>query len=332
MKTISRRAFLGSGLATGAVTLAQPTWSTPIRRKRSTGLVSDMRYRDHVIRAQHPESPQRLVAIHRRLTESGLLDSLTAVSPLADPDPYIAAVHTRAHRDAINAIPVSGQVARLAVAGVCGAVDQVCNGGISNAFCAVRPPGHHARNTGRPEGFCYYNTIAAAARFAQRAHGVGKVLIIDWDYHHGNATEEFFYEDPSVLFFSTHDKRAYPGTGSPRRKGAGKGKGLSINVHLGCGATDQDMLGAWERHLLPAAHAFKPELVLISAGFDSRVNDTLGCFKCTDICFARMTSLALDIADSYAGGRLVSALEGGYNIEGQAEAVMAHVQSLRRPL
>ncbi len=325
---ITRRTFIQSGLASAALASAGLAREKASRSQRLSGLLYDQRYLEHEIRAQHPESPERLKAIYRKLREVKLLDRLKPVELCENAQRYIQLIHTKKHIAAISAIPVSGSIAELAAAGVLSAVDRVCNNTLDNAFCAVRPPGHHAENTCRPEGFCYYNNVAIAARFAQKKHGIEKVLIIDWDYHHGNGTEQFFYEDPSVLFFSVHDRRAYPGTGDPRKKGAGKGKGFSINVHLGCGARDRDMIEAWEEHLLPAAHAFKPELVLISAGFDSRKGDLLGCFDLTDICFSRMTRMALDLADEYAEGRLVSALEGGYHIDGQAEAVAAHVHAL----
>jgi acetoin utilization deacetylase AcuC-like enzyme len=208
------------------------------------------------------------------------------------------------------------------------AVDRVCNGELRNAFCAVRPPGHHAQDGGGEEGFCYYNNVAIAARHAQAAHGMGKVLIIDWDYHHGNATEEFFYPDPSVLFFSTHRWQAYPGTGNPARQGEGEGLGFTINVDLGAGATDKDMLDAWDGAFLEKAQAFRPDLVLISAGFDSRKDDWLGDFRIGDDTFRRMTRMAKELADSAGGGRVVSLLEGGYNPAGLAEAVAAHLEEM----
>ena len=173
------------------------------------------------------------------------------------------------------------------------AVEAVADGRVRNAFCAVRPPGHHANNAGREEGFCFYSNAAIAARHAQSL-GFEKVLVIDWDYHHGNGTQNAFYDDPSVLFFSSHDWHAYPGTGDPSLTGAGEGSDLNINVHLDCGARDRDMLAAWDKKLLPAVASFEPDFVLISAGFDSRKDDLLGCFDVTDDAFARMTRTVLD--------------------------------------
>lgn len=235
--------------------------------------------------------------------------------------------HAERHVAAIRQLPVTGEVAAAAVGGALTAVDSVIDGKVRNAFCAIRPPGHHANNTGREEGFCFYSTAAITARYVQSL-GFEKVMIIDWDYHHGNATQNAFYDDPTVLFFSSHDWHAYPGTGDPSLQGEGDGTGLSINVHLDCGSTDKDMLTAWDQKLLPAAAKFEPDFIVISAGFDSRKEDTLGCFDVTDDAFTRMTRTTMDVASSYCGGRIVSLLEGGYNVDGLAKAVAAHVGAL----
>ena len=293
-----------------------------------TGLVFDERYLDHWIEAGHPESPERLRAVSRKLDETGLRSHLRPIAPAVAPYPHIGAVHSEAHVEAIRRIPGTGGTAALAVSGALSAVDAVCRGEVTNAFCALRPPGHHAHDLGDEEGFCYYNNIAVAARYAQKAHGCAKVLIIDWDYHHGNGTEDAFYEDSSVLFFSTHKWRAYPGTGNPARVGEGAGHGYTLNVDLPAGAVDRDILIAWEKRFLPLAEAFSPDLVLISAGFDSRRDDPLGDFLLTDDAFKRMTRMAMQLAEGSARGRLVSFLEGGYNPEGLASGVAAHLGEL----
>jgi acetoin utilization deacetylase AcuC-like enzyme len=262
------------------------------------------------------------------LSARGIDKELTTLSLLPDPLPYIESFHTPEHVESIRQIEVTGQVAELAVAGALGAVDAVAHGYVRNAFCAIRPPGHHANNTGREEGFCFYSNAAIAARYAQEVHGCERILIIDWDYHHGNGTQNAFYDDPTVLFFSTHDWQAYPRTGDPSSTGEGDGIGLNINIHLDCGSEDADMLRHWDNDLVPAASRFKPDFIIISAGFDSRKDDLLGCFNISDDCFRRMTRLALDLADDYAGGRVVSLLEGGYNVDGQALAAAAHVETL----
>ncbi len=302
------------------------------RAKKQTGLVYDDRYLKHTLslrRGQpHPESPERLRRITEAMKAEGLEKELERIEPLEDPLPYIRSHHTREHVGSVRRIEVTGSVAELAVAGGLGAVRAVAEGEVGNAFCAIRPPGHHANNTGQEEGFCFYSNAAIAAKYAQSVFGYEKILIIDWDYHHGNATQNAFYDDPTVLFFSTHDWHGYPGTGDPSLIGRGDGRGKNINIHLDCGAKDIDMLNSWDTRLLPAVRKFEPNFVLISAGFDSRKDDLLGCFDVTDDAFNRMTRTAMDIADEYCEGRLVSLLEGGYNLDGLARAVVTHVSTL----
>ncbi len=325
----TRREFI-SGASSGLLALgAIPALG---RRVTGTGLMYDARYLDHVLPLRrgevHPERPLRLVRMMEVFAERGLDRELIPLSLLAEPMSHIRAHHTHEHVESVRRIDVTGPVAELAVAGALGAVDAVARGQVKNAFCASRPPGHHANNTGREEGFCFYSNAAIATRFAQQVHGFERVLIIDWDYHHGNATQNAFYDDPSVLFFSTHDWQAYPGTGDPSLTGERDGSGLNINAHLDCGSNDLDMLRHWDSKLLPAVVGFQPDLIIVSAGFDSRQNDLLGCFDLTDDVFRRMTRTAMDLADDYTGGQLVSLLEGGYNIEGNALAAAAHVEAL----
>ena len=196
-----------------------------------------------------------------------------------------------------------------------------------HAFVAARPPGHHARNDGREEGFCFYNNVAIAAKYLQK-NGFEKILIVDWDYHHGDGTEYFFYQDPSVLFFSTHDWNAYPGTGAPERQGVGEGYGFNINVHLPCGSGNIEIERAFTDILLPNAEKFKPDFVLISAGFDSREKDPLGCFIIDDFGFRRITQIVLEITNKFADGKILSILEGGYNPIGVASSAEAHIEEL----
>jgi acetoin utilization deacetylase AcuC-like enzyme len=198
---------------------------------------------------------------------------------------------------------------------------------IKNAFCVVRPPGHHA-NASRGMGFCIFNNIAIAARYAQKKYNLKKVLIVDWDVHHGNGTQDIFYEDPTVLFFSTHLYPHYPGSGQQSAIGSGAGKGTTINCPMPHGAGKREIIGAFEEILVPAADKFKPDIVLVSAGFDSRVGDPLGGFKLGDRNFAELTKIVLDIAQRHANGRLISTLEGGYSPSGLASACAAHVKAL----
>lgn len=304
---------------------AEPNERTPANR---TGLVYREAFLRHQIRPGHPESPARLTKIREALAAAGLLPELVPVENWPDPLGAILGHHTREHVDRIRRIPTTGEIAELAVAGALAAVREVSAGRLRNAFCAVRPPGHHANDAGAEEGFCFFSNAAVAARYAQRVCGHERVLIVDWDYHHGNGTQNAFYGDPSVLFFSTHNWYDYPGTGDPSLTGAGEGSGTNLNVHLGPGATDRDLLSSWDRILLPAVERFRPDFVLVSAGFDSRRDDLLGSFEVTDDAFTRMTRTLMEVADHHCEGRLVSLLEGGYNLDGQARAAAAHVAAL----
>jgi acetoin utilization deacetylase AcuC-like enzyme len=219
------------------------------------------------------------------------------------------------------------RVARLAVGGILESVDRVAAGKASRAFCAVRPPGHHA-TASRGMGFCIFNNVAIAARHAQKRHGIERVVIIDWDVHHGNGTQDIFYEDASVFYFSTHQSPWYPGTGAASETGRGKGLGATLNCPFPAGAGIKEIGGAFRDQFLPAMEKFRPQLVLISAGFDSRMGDPLGQFTLKDEDFASLTGMLIDLAQKHAGGRLISVLEGGYNLKGLASATAAHLQRL----
>lgn len=311
-------------------------WSVPRRLaradtmvKRDTGLVYDPLYLEHRLHEGHPESPERLMAVMKQLQQGGMIGQLYPLTPLTGIQSEIYHIHSREHVQSISRhYGHSHEVAVAVVGGVLAAVNAVGGGKVKNAFCATRPPGHHATNTGKVEGFCFYNAVAIAARYAQEKYDYKNILIVDWDYHHGNGTEAAFYSDPDVLFFSTHDYYAYPGTGDPARRGSGPGEGFNINVHLDCGAKDKDIVRAFEQQLLPAARGFKPDMILISAGFDSREGDLLGCFSITDAGFARLTEMVMSLADEYCEGRIVSVLEGGYTPSGLASSVIAHINTL----
>jgi len=301
-------------------------------------------FKQHDTGPGHPESPERCDAVMHGLERTGLKDRLLALAPRMAGNEEVLACHTESYlrtvrRDVASGAdalstgdtavgPRSFEAALYAAGGVLEAVDAVFASRAKNAFCVVRPPGHHA-TPDRGMGFCIFNNVALAARYAQRKHGIEKVLIVDWDVHHGNGTQEIFYADPSVFYFSTHQWPWYPGTGSPYETGEGKGKGTTLNCPFPAGAGRKEIVEqAFRGKLLPAADRFKPDLVLISAGFDSRAGDPLGGFRLADEDFADLTLLALQVARSHAGGRLVSVLEGGYALDGLALACAAHVKAL----
>jgi acetoin utilization deacetylase AcuC-like enzyme len=311
-----------------------------------TGLLFDDVYFRHLSgNIGHPERPERLTAIRNALQRTGLFQSLHHIQPrrateaelaLAHSRPYVALVHRElsglrqpselSTGDTLVSAD-SLEVAKLATGGVLEAIDTVIARKIKSAFCAVRPPGHHATSD-RGMGFCIFNNVAIAARYVQRTHGLNHVLIVDWDYHHGNGTQDIFYEDDSVFYFSTHHLGAYPGTGHPTETGTGKGAGTTLNVPLPPGASDAQMLQAFESRLVPAARAFKPDLVLISAGFDAMRNDLLGQFDVTPDGFGAITRVVAGLANECCQGRIVSVLEGGYWLDGLGESVVAHVKAL----
>ena len=321
---MERRNFLA---LSGLTILSKYVQAKP--KKSSTGLVLDQRFLKHHISPQHPEKPLRYQAITEKLNNEGILDKAVFIKPKEDIEQWLNLIHSQSHIDSINRNDAQAHTHALVATGaVLAAVDAVCSNNVRNAFSASRPPGHHAKNTGQEEGFCYYNHIAIAARYAQKQYGVKKVLIVDWDYHHGNGTEWAFYSDPSVLYFSTHDVFAYPGTGFPSRIGEGAGKGFNINVHLECGSTDKDIIDAFQHKLLAAANKFSPDIILISAGFDSRQDDLLGCLNITDQGFIKLTEMVKAIADKHCDGKIISMLEGGYNLKGNADEVAAHITAL----
>jgi len=308
-----------------------------------TGLVADPICKEHVTGPDHPECPDRYDAIYLTLNRSGLIDLAQKIPCRLALDQEILLCHTPGYlalvRKEISAgrtwlttgdteiSPHSLDAALYTVGGVLNAVDAVCRGNVKNAFCLVRPPGHHA-TADRGMGFCIFNNIAIAARHAQQKHGLERILIVDWDVHHGNGTQDIFYEDNSVFYFSLHQYPLYPGTGSSAEIGSGKGRGATMNVPLPEGAGHREVFSALESELFPAMEAFKPDMIFISAGFDSRVGDPLGGLTLTDEDFADMTRLMIALAAQYAHGRIVSVLEGGYSLGGLAAAAMAHVRTL----
>ncbi|MFC1633386.1 SUMF1/EgtB/PvdO family nonheme iron enzyme [Planctomycetota bacterium] len=310
-----------------------------------TGFVYDPIYLEHKTTPGHPESPERLVKILEKLKTEGLYAQLVELKPLPATLDWIETVHSpeyieRARKfceggagylDSLD-VPISLRsydAAVMAAGGMLTAVDAVMEQKVTNAFCAVRPPGHHALED-KAMGFCIFNNIAIGARYIQRKHRLSKILIVDWDVHHGNGTQAAFYDDPNVLYFSVHQYPFYPGTGSQAEKGSGDGLNSNINVPLPAGSGDDDYVSAFEETLAPAAFAFSPDFVLISAGFDAHKDDLLGAMKVTQQGFGRLTQIVKNIAEKCCAGRLVSILEGGYGLEGLAASVEAHIRVLMR--
>lgn len=311
--------------------------------KRKVGLVYDPAYLEHQTAPGHPERPARLTAIIRGLKESGLYAKLLKIEPRPAPEKWVRSVHTAEYMKRAKAgcaaglkyldtpdVSISGksyEVALLAAGAGLAALDAVAEGKVRAVFCAVRPPGHHAMPD-EALGFCIFNNIAIAARYAQQKHGWKKVLIVDFDVHHGNSTQAVFYADGSVLHFGIHRHPFYPGTGAAEKEGQGEGLGYNINVPLPAGSGISAYRKAFAERLKPAALKFKPDIVLISAGFDAHQDDPLGGMKLTSQDYGELTGMVKEIADECCEGRIVSFLEGGYDLDALAEAGAAHVKAL----
>ena len=290
----------------------------------------------------HPECKERLTAIRNRLDETGLIDRLNIIQPRPAAKKQIGLVHEEKYIEGIiefcrqgggnldpdtSAGPDSGRAALLAAGAAITAVDEVVSGNVSSCFCAVRPPGHHAE-ADRAMGFCLFNNIAVAAAYAIEEKQIPKVAIVDWDVHHGNGTQHMFYDNPRVLYISLHQYPHYPGTGSAVERGAGDGKGTTLNIPMPSGSGDGEYLEAFEKVVLPSINEFDPALLLISAGFDAHAGDPLSMIDLSDDCFGSMTSMLKECARSCCGGRIVSLLEGGYNLDALSRGVEMHLRVL----
>jgi acetoin utilization deacetylase AcuC-like enzyme len=296
---------------------------------------------NHLTPLGHPERPDRLRAVEAAL-EDEKFQSLAREQAPTVPFETIALCHPLDYVEQIrNATPDQGMVrldadtsmspgsfeaALRAVGAAVTAVDEVMTGKVANAFCAVRPPGHHAE-TARPMGFCLFNNVAIAARHAQRQHGAERVAIVDFDVHHGNGSQEIFWSDPTVMYCSTHEMPLYPGTGARDERGE---HGTIVNAPLRAGNGGAEFREAMETTILPRLREFRPDLVLISAGFDAHMRDPLANLNFTDADFAWATRKLMEIADANASGRVVSVLEGGYDLQGLQQSVAAHVAALMR--
>lgn len=313
----------------------------------STGLVYDPLFLEHRS-GDLPERPERLTAVLNHLDATGLLARLHRVRATPASMEALCRVHAPEYLQRIQAAvaagashvdtpevqigPRSWDAAVLAAGGCMAMVDAVMAGTVDNGFCAVRPPGHHAER-GEAMGFCLINNVAVAARHIQAQHGLARVAIVDWDVHHGNGTQHIFEDDPSVLFISLHEHPAhlYPGTGYAWEKGVGKGEGYTLNLPLPPETDDADVQIAFSNHVLPALRQFSPQFLLISAGFDAHLYDPLAHLRLTTVGYAWMTRQLKNLAATYCHNRLVSVLEGGYNLQSLAWSVAAHLEVLAEP-
>lgn len=309
------------------------------------GILLDERFKQHDTGYGHPERPARLDAVAAGLNDSGLLDRLVRIEPEPIDLALLEQVHAPSYVQRVRAACEAGvrfidtpdsaicresyDVARLAAGGVVRAATQIGRGELQRAFCAVRPPGHHAEYDASM-GFCLFANVVLAARALQREGGLERVLILDWDVHHGNGTQHLLEDDPSVMFISLHgDPRfTYPGTGFAEERGRGAGEGFTLNIPFMPGASDAEYRAAFDAQVMPKAEAFRPQAVIISAGFDAHADDPLANIELTDAAFAWMLRRTIEIADRHADGRVLSVLEGGYNLDVLRRCVAEHVRIL----
>lgn len=309
---------------------------------RMTLLYSDHEFIEHDT-GNHPESAKRLLAVTARLQESGLLEQCVRPEWAHATSQEIQLVHTAAMRTSVEGFSLKGgglidadtavspdsyHVATLAAGAAIDATRRVLSGESSNALCLVRPPGHHATPT-MPMGFCLFNSVAIAAQYALTKLDVDRVLIVDWDVHHGNGTQDVFWESERAGFLSVHRYPFYPGTGDSTEIGQGAGLGYTRNLPLELGVSRRDFIGQFGRALEETAAKVRPDLILLSAGFDAHAADPVGNLGLETEDYDELTQIVLDAAATHSGGKLVSLLEGGYNPEKLAESVEVHLRKLR---
>ena len=309
----------------------------------STGLLYDPIYLEHDTGFGHPERSDRLTAVINYIQKQSYSSDIEHVSPRSAEPEWVHQIHTArymeraetacrqnySHLDVpdVAISPNSYDIALLAAGGALELGDRVMSGTLDNAFGLVRPPGHHAEHE-MALGFCLFNNVAILARYLQKKHGLEKILILDWDVHHGNGTQHTFEEDASVFYVSLHQYPFYPGTGAASETGLGRGSGATLNCPMPAGAADADYKQAFVDRILPAVNDFKPEIVLISAGFDAHADDPLAQINLTTDCYGWMTERMMEAADRHANGRLIALLEGGYNLNALAQSVSVHLDTL----
>ncbi len=306
-----------------------------------TGYVSDPFYLRHKTEP-HPENPGRLIAIQNQLESSEFYNNLIPIQPHKATEEEIALVHDSGYVESVKQScaddvrnldadtiisPDSYDAALLSAGAGMTAIDQIITESIQNAFCAVRPPGHHAEQD-HAMGFCLFNNVAIAARYAQKAKGLNNIFIFDWDVHHGNGTQHSFYNDPSVYYCSMHQYPFYPGTGAIEETGTGDGLGTTLNLPMDAYSEDEDYISALENKLIPEIQRYQPDLIIISAGFDAHKNDPLAQIQLTTDCFGQMTKMVMEVATDVCDGRLLSMLEGGYDYNALSDSVQLHTQTL----
>jgi acetoin utilization deacetylase AcuC-like enzyme len=311
---------------------------------RSVGLVVDPRFRNHQPGAMHPESPERLLALEDLFAQAAY-EPLPRIAAALASEEALAAVHTASHIADVAlsagrpltqfdgdtlASAQSFEAARLAAGASIALVDAVLDREIDSGFAALRPPGHHAE-ADQAMGFCFFNNVAVAARHLQAVRGLERILIVDWDVHHGNGTQHSFYDDPSVMYVSLHQFPFYPGTGAAYEVGRGAGVGTTVNAPMRAGAGPADYQAAFRELVLPVARRFNPDFVLVSAGFDAHKADPLASIELDGASYVTMTNALVGLADETAEGRIALLLEGGYDLGALAESTAAAVGALQNP-
>ena len=312
---------------------------------KRTGFLYDERYLLHDTGPGHPESPERLKAIHQGIKDAGLLSKLTIIQASRADLKWVETVHAKNYIERFEAACRSGnsmfdypdnqicaetfETALLAVGGILNAASRVMMGKLDNVFCAVRPPDHHAEYD-QAMGFCYFNNVAIAARYLQLEWGIQRVGIVDFDVHHGNGTQHIFEEDPDVFYYSIHQHPtfAFPGTGRAFEAGSGEGTGSTRNYPVLPGHGDKEYLGLIQRDLIPVIEAFSPEVIIVSAGFDAHVDDDMSDINLSTQGYTRIMERIVALAELYSNGRVISVLEGGYCLKRLPELAANHVKVL----